>query len=40
MIKHCTMARAAGRLSIPLTLAGLVALLGACGGKNEARAAA
>ena len=40
MIKHCTMARAAGRLSIPLTLAGLVVLLGACGGKKEARAAA
>jgi cobalt-zinc-cadmium efflux system membrane fusion protein len=36
MNKDCTTVRAAGRLSIPLTLV----LLGACGGKNEARAAA
>jgi cobalt-zinc-cadmium efflux system membrane fusion protein len=36
MNKDCTTVRAAGRLSIPLTLV----LLGACGGRNEARAAA
>jgi cobalt-zinc-cadmium efflux system membrane fusion protein len=36
MNKVCTMVRAAGRLSIPVALVAL----GACGGKNEARAAA
>jgi cobalt-zinc-cadmium efflux system membrane fusion protein len=36
MNKDCTTVRAAGRLSIPLALV----LLGACSGKNEARAAA
>ena len=34
------MVRAVGRLSVPLTCAGLLVLLASCGGKNEARAAA